>query len=886
MFDLKRKGIKGKILTSTYLNFNQPKLFKELNKLTNVEVRLSNIKGFHSKGYIFEQKDYYSLIVGSTNLTSSALQVNHEWNIKLTSHANGEIVKHFKNQFEEVWEESEPLTENWIRQYEKEYIKLESPIAEQIIELEQPYDATREANKIEPNKMQEAALEQIQNLRDQGERKGIVISATGTGKTYLSAFDVRRFQPKRLLFIVHREQILKKAKNDYMKLLGGISRDFGILSGASREVEAKYVFATIQTLSKESALHSFHPEDFDYILIDEVHRAGAKTYQDVIDYFKPEFLLGMTATPERTDDVNVFELFDYNIAYEIRLQEALEAEMLCPFHYFGVTDFEIDGKVINDTSILKNLVTDDRVKHIVKKLSYYGFSRQRIKGLIFCSQKNEAKELLIAFNRKGFKTVALTGEDSQGERTKVINQLESGYLDYIITVDIFNEGVDIPSINQVVMLRQTQSSIIFIQQLGRGLWKHPSKDYLSVIDFIGNYKNNYLIPIALSGDRTQNKDNLRRRTQGSNFIKGLSTINFEEIAKKRIFDSIKVSNLTSMNLLKKEYEQLKDRLGRVPYLLDFELNEKTDPIVFVEKLGNYYAFLLKMKEDISIISDYESNVLTMLSFEVLNGKRKHEIILVDLLLRQGEITESAFINKLKELKCRTDENTLDSVKDVLNLSFFNKNDAKKYGSLPIVELSNEGFEFNLKLRTLLLENEFFKKLVQDIIQTSWMKSEGFSCEQPLSLYHKYSRKEVCKLLNWKKDESATMFGYKPKYNTCPIFITYHKDEQIESSLNYGDEFLDSATLKWFTRSNRTTKSQEVQKIINAKENKHEVHLFVKKDDDEGRSFYYLGKALPDIESAKNDSMKNDKGKFLPVVHMNMNMEYEVEHNLYQYLVNQ
>lgn len=316
--------------------------------------------------------------------------------------------------------------------------------------------------------MQQEALQQIQAVRDRGKDKSIVVSATGTGKTYLSAFDVRRYKPKRMLFVAHREQILEKAKEDYQQLLGGLSRNFGILSGAKRESDTRYVFATIQTLAKETTLNEFNSNDFDYIIIDEVHKAGAESYNKVIDYFKPKFLLGMTATPERTDDVNVFELFDYNVAYEIRLQDALEADMLCPFHYFGVTDIEINGSVIGDTSLFSNLVTEERVNHILERINYYGYSGNSVKGLIFCSRKDEAKELSRAFNKRGLRTVALTGNQTQKERLSAINSLESGHLDYILTVDIFNEGVDIPCVNQIVMLRQTQSSIVFIQQLGRG----------------------------------------------------------------------------------------------------------------------------------------------------------------------------------------------------------------------------------------------------------------------------------------------------------------------------------------------------------------------------------------------------------------------------------
>lgn len=476
--DLKEKGVTGRILTSTYLYFNQPKVFKELMKLTNIEVRLTNLKGFHSKGYIFKQKTHYSLIVGSSNLTAHALKVNYEWNVKLTSHEDGDIVHHFKNQFEDVWSNSELLTEEWIESYEIEYEKnADKRLAEQVIEIPGKYttNAIEESLKIVPNKMQQAALLQIQAVRDEGKDKGLVISATGTGKTYLSAFDVRNFAPKRMLFIVHREQILNKAKDDFQRILGGISEDFGMYVGTSKQVDKKYLFASIQTLSKQENLIQFDPTDFDYILIDEVHKAGAASYLRVIDYFKPKFLMGMTATPERTDDFNIYELFDYNIAYEIRLQEALEEDMLCPFHYFGVTDFEHDGEEIDDASLLSKLVTEERVDHILEKVDYYGFSGETVKGLMFCSRKDEAVQLSQVLNARGLRTVALLGDHSPEERERQINLLENGFLDYILTVDIFNEGIDIPCINQVVMLRQTQSSIIFIQQLGRGLRKHDSK---------------------------------------------------------------------------------------------------------------------------------------------------------------------------------------------------------------------------------------------------------------------------------------------------------------------------------------------------------------------------------------------------------------------------
>ncbi|WP_087972057.1 DUF3427 domain-containing protein [Oceanobacillus rekensis] len=883
LLDLNKKGIKGRILTSTFLNFNQPKVFKELMKITNVEVRMTDIPGFHSKGYIFEHSHHYSLIVGSSNLTAHALQVNHEWNVKLSSHENGEVINHFKSQFEDVWDEAHPLTDQWVKNYEEVYTPVDFKKAEKVIELPPNYSVNplEEALEIKPNKMQIAALEQIESVRNAGNNKGLVISATGTGKTYLSAFDVRRLAPKKMLFIVHREQILHKAKSEFQLITGGIDKEFGILSGSTKETEAKYLFATIQTISKQHMLDQFDPEEFDYILIDEVHKAGANSYLRVIDYFKPKFLMGMTATPERTDDFNIFELFDYNIAYEIRLQEALEEDMLCPFHYFGVTDLEYNGELIDNATILSHLVTEERVNHIMDKVNYYSYSGEQVKGLMFCSRKEEAIKLSEALNNRGLRTVALTGDHSQEDRMYQVNCLENGSLDYIITVDIFNEGIDIRSINQVVMLRQTQSSIIFIQQLGRGLRKHDSKDFVTIIDFIGNYKNNYLIPVALSGDKTQNKDNIRKATTETSYIKGVSTINFEEIAKKQIFKSINNSNLTAMKVLKEAYTELKNRIGKVPYFYDFVENHSIDPVVIAEKYKNYYQFLLKVKEEVPSLNTYENSVLTMLSIEILPGKRKHELILLDQLIRHTKITKRDYLHLLEDSNCIVDQVTLQSVHRILSLSFFSQNDQKKYGAEPIVEFEGGNYSFNSKIKESLENNRNFKHLVEDVIRTGMEKSKKYNTDKTLTLYEKYSRKDSCKLLNWDNDESSTMYGYKPKHQTCPVFVTYHKNNEVEASVDYGDEFISPELFKWYTRSNRTLQSSEVQKIIHAEENNLDIHLFVKKDDDEGTGFYYMGEVKPDKATAQQDKMSDNK----PVVHMNMIMEQPVESKLYKYIVN-
>ena len=406
--DLMDKGIKGKILISPYLDFNDPIAMKELLKLKNFEVRLTpESLQMHAKFYLFEHKGKQVLISGSSNLTHNALKINYEWNIKLTSTHNGELIQATKKEFEKIWDKSDILTLEKIASYAKKRQKTirVDQIKEDVVDEYQ-------VKTIQPNKMQEEALKGLQAIRDSGKKKALVISATGTGKTYLSAFDVHQFEPKRMLFIVHREQILQKSLNDFQKILQ-FPESEGLIYHSGADLKGKkYVFATIQTLSRDYHLNLFSEDYFDYILIDEVHKAGADSYKKVMAHFQPEFFLGMTATPERTDGQNIYELFDYNIAYEIRLQDALDNDMLCPFIYFGVKDIEIDGRLIDEKTNITNLTSPERVKHILQKIDFYGVSGGKVKGLIFCSSKQEAHELTLKLNQNGKACRALTGDDN------------------------------------------------------------------------------------------------------------------------------------------------------------------------------------------------------------------------------------------------------------------------------------------------------------------------------------------------------------------------------------------------------------------------------------------------------------------------------------------
>ncbi|HFI0736527.1 TPA: DEAD/DEAH box helicase [Streptococcus suis] len=875
--DLAARGVQGKILISPYLDFNDPLAMYDLLRLPNVEARISQESmQLHSKYYLFEQDNKQVLIAGSSNLTATALKQNYEWNIKLNSTDNGDLLYQTKQEFDRIWDLSRPLTADIIESYKRR----RKPVI-QVTSIEE-VSADYKTSQIKPNSMQEEALAGLQGVRDNGAKKALVISATGTGKTYLSALDVRQVNPERVLFIVHREQILSKSLESFQRVLGFSDDEACLYKSGVDIADKKYIFTTIQTLSRDEHLQRFAPDFFDYILIDEVHKAGAESYKKVMNYFTPDFLLGMTATPERTDGQNIYELFDYNIAYEIRLQDAMDADLLCPFHYFGLTDILVDGELISEDADFSSLISKERINHIVDKITYYGHSGSSVRGLMFCSSKNEARELSILLNQRGFRTQALTGDDSQAVREEAVHQLENGELDYLLTVDIFNEGIDIPSVNQVVMLRNTQSSIIFIQQLGRGLRKHDSKEYVTIIDFIGNYQNNYLIPVALFGDQSMNKDNYRREVREPNILRGLTTINFEKIAKEQIFSSITNTTLSSIKILRDAFKDLENKLGRVPYLSDFIKLNSIDPLVFFENSSfqNYGDVINKFSEEPILLSEVEKRFLNFITFEILNGKRKHELYLLKLLVEnEGLVSSDKWFECIIEHDLDFQTDVLDSVTRVLDLSFLKAQEQKKYGDESLVSFEGDVYSLNKTVYQSLMKNNKFARLFFDVIETGILKSKEYP--EIFTLGQKYTRRDVLKLMNVSKDEPPlNIGGYKidKETNSCPIFITYHKSEDISDTIKYEDELLNESTLKWFSKNKRTLDSNDVSTITQSNKNGLRLELFVIKDDSEGGEFYYLG-PLSYVENSASEVMKNGDS----VVQMLFKLDSPVETNLYKYL---
>lgn len=898
---LEMRGIEGRILTTDYLEFSDPKALRKLASFKNIELKMFMSEeageGFHTKGYMFKNNDIYKIIIGSSNMTQKALSVNREWNTKIVSTEQGEYVKEILNEFERLWNSKYSLNyEQFIETYELNYklIKEQRKIAsaKKISSLEE--------YKLQPNAMQISFINNLNKILEKGEKRALLISATGTGKTYASAFALRENKPRRALFLVHREQIAKQAIESYKKIFGE-TKTFGLLSGNSKGFEADFLFSTMQMMSKEDIFKKFKEDEFDIIVIDEAHRIGASSYQKIIQYFKPKLLLGMTASPERTDGYDVYKEFNYNIACEIRLKQALEENFLCPFHYFGITDIEFNGKTIDENTELSDfskLTCDERVNYIIKQIEFYGHSGTTTNGLIFCSSKREALALSDKFNDRGYFTVVLTGEDSQEKREEAINRLTSKNIeekiDYIFTVDIFNEGVDIPEINQVIMLRPTESPIVFVQQLGRGLRKAIDKEYVVILDFIGNYKNNFMIPIALSGDRSYNKDNIRRYVlEGERIIPGSSTIHFDEISKKRIFEAIDHADFTDIKLIKENYTNLKRKLGRIPSLLDFDKYGEMDVFrIFDNKsLGSYYKFLVKYEKKFKIrLNMNEEKMIEFISKKIANGKRIHELELLNILNNESDNLLEKLQKKINvKYGFYLDEKTKRSIVNVLTNNFASGSGKKTYKECIFIEENDNDYRISKKFDEML-KNKDFKNMFDELIQFGISRykqnySEKYKDTQ-FTIYQKYTYEDVCRLLNWKNNEVPLNIGgykYDRDTKTFPVFINYDKNEEINDTIKYEDHFENSNKLIAISKSGRTILSEDVQNFINAKERGIKVELFVRKNKDDkiSKEFYYLGR-MNATGNVKEFIMPNTNKT---AVEIEWILETPVREDIYEYIIN-
>lgn len=834
--ECQNKNVKGRILTSNYLDFTEPKALKELDEMPNVDVKLLWIddkytkdepSGFHTKGYIFKFKDTYKIIIGSSNLTGSALTSNEEWNSLIVTKKDGKIAKEILNRFETLWSNDHSLSiKTIIDKYEEEYESFKK------IRLSNSKEIKKE---FKPNSMQLAFCTKLNESIDKGDKKGLLISATGTGKTYASAFGVKSIKDKidlkKMLFITHRETILKQAIETYRNVLGqDIKAD--LFSNGHHDIKDKnYIFSTVNTMNLH--LKEFTRDEFDLIIVDECHRIGKEgMYQNILNYFQPKFLLGMSATPDRTDGYDIYDFFNHNILYEIRLYNALESKMLVPFYYFGISDILINGKQLSDNATFDQLTCDDRIDNIINNRKYYGSSGSRIKTLMFVSKIEEGIELSKKLNNRGLKTIFLSGSSSNEDREKYIKLLEEDntnnpYLDMILTVDIFNEGVDIPSVNQIILLRPTQSTIIFLQQLGRGLRKFEGKDYLTVIDFIGNYKNVFMITDSFSsknnGEEYQSNGGGRDASKTTNImLPGGSIIDFDPITMKTIVEISDKARDSDSRRIKEQYIAIKNKLGRIPTLIEG---------------GN----------------------------------------------------EEEFIKQLPENQIY-DEKTRKSVISVLDTSFLSAKGSLAYSTIAI---KNDKIQLSDKFKQHL-SNETFNKFINEIIDYSIYSNKKYfsnvTGNNNFVLYERYSRKDVSRLINLTKNQESTIYGYRifKDLNIVPIFVTYNKHLDKESQINYSDYFKNKNIFCWDSRHDRTTESQEIKDLLSIAKSNGQIMLFVQRespDNKDGlnkRSFYYLGNTK--IQNYSDSTNTTESGKKTNVVKFELRIDNPIPEYLYKYFV--
>ena len=504
------RGVQVRILTGNYLGITQPSALclikKELGNRVDLRFYNDKDRSFHPKAYIFHYENVGEIYIGSSNISRSALTSGIEWNYRFSSLYDKKNFNLFYDTFVELFENhSIVIDDDELIRYSKNWHK--PAVSKDLAKYDnlEEDDDTKVEILFQPRGAQIEALYALEDSRSEGATKGLVQAATGVGKTYLAAFDSAKYE--RVLFVAHREEILKQAAISFKNVRH--SDDYGFFYGKQKDTDKAVIFASVATLGRKEYLTEdvFAPDYFDYVIIDEFHHAVNEQYQRIVKYFRPQFLLGLTATPERMDGKNIYEICDYNVPYVISLKEAINKGMLVPFHYYGIydeTDYSslhlvkgrYDEKELNETYI-------GNIKRYDLIYKYYMKYRSK-RALGFCCSRQHAEEMAKEFCKRGIEAVAVysnaDGAFSE-DRDKAIEKLKKQEIKMIFSVDMFNEGVDIAALDMVMFLRPTESPIVFLQQLGRGLRISKGKEYLNVLDFIGNYEKAGRAPLLLSGGK-------------------------------------------------------------------------------------------------------------------------------------------------------------------------------------------------------------------------------------------------------------------------------------------------------------------------------------------------------------------------------------------------
>ncbi len=850
------RGCKGRIITSTYQNFTDIESLKSfyalMGRCPNFQCHLDyesfhgtdySTLGYHSKGYLFEFDDHREFVIGSSNITRYALLKNIEWDVSVKDYfVNGAYDDALK-EFEEKWDATELLDAELI-------VKYAQRLSYAIERWDMDYDLS--ASKIKPNYMQKKALKELNRYRAIGVNRALTIASAGSGKTYLAAFDALNFNPKRLLYIVHEGSILRKSLETFQEVFGK-NVSYGIYSGTSKESDADFVFATNITMCK--TLELFSKDEFDYIIIDECHHATAETYKKIIGYFEPEFLLGLTATPERLDNQDVFELFDHNVPYELRLRDAIANDLVVPFKYFGIRDKLVDyGLTGNEERrMIAQMAKEDHCDFIAEQIEKHR-PQGKLKALAFCRNVTHARMMCEALGER-YHTAYLTGRNDIGERVRAYNDLQNDAhnLEILFTVDILNEGVDIPGVNMVLFLRPTESTTIFIQQLGRGLRKYTNKEYVTVLDFIGNsYKRSVQIAFAL-GSLSENfvmeKRLLASLVKDDFTALGLADygveIHIDDLSKEEILEYIDKENFNALKYLKQDYFNFKKYIGSefYPRHVDYINNDcAPDLIRFMsiktrgKKNCSYYNFLRGIgEENLPVFTEKQIDFINYLS-GLLPLVRVHEYQIVKLLI-DGPKT-------YREIVMYLTETVQGFVPEELE-------HALTY--LQFVEKDKDILKLSVHMDDQLLE------YVQDLIEYGLIRYViDNGNETGFKLWMNYRMDQVqLKLL---KNPGNIMVGTYYYDNYVVIFASLKKDLEEEDKLNYKDKFLQPDLFQWESMTNLP--QSHLEKLMKSTF----AHVFIRKVTTENGlvlPFTYVGKG----KMSNPRKTDGDNGTYLFDIHM-------------------
>ena len=641
-----------RILTSDYLNVTDPAALRQLMRLAergaDIRVFESKETSFHLKTYIFVRTEDETLIgdafVGSSNLSKTALTSGLEWNYRVITPDSNSVdgagpFETIRQEFTALFHSNgtKPLTHQWIDRYEQNRPDIVPKIA--------PGSDDPEPEPATPTDEQSAALHALKETRADGYQRGLVVMATGLGKTFLAAFDAQQLGAHRVLFVAHREEILLQAEETFQRVMPRTR--VGRYYGDSRDSEAHMLFASVQTLHRASHLDRFPADHFDYIVVDEFHHAAASTYLKLLQHFRPKFLLGLTATPDRSDQSDILQLCDDNLVYNRNLFDGISAGLLCPFSYYGIYDENVNYEEIpwrngrfDPNALSTKLATLGRARHALNEWRQKGLKRT----LAFCISTRHADFMAEQFNRSGVPSVSVHTR-SDIDRHDAIEKLNNGSVNVIFSVDLFNEGVDVPDIDTVMMLRPTDSKVLFLQQIGRGLRRSDKKDRLVILDFIGNHKGFLNKPQALFGvEGTGSKlaDFARKvQSQQQTLLPEGCFANYDlEI----------INFLQSLNPagIEDEYQSLKSSMGRRPTLLEVYRAGISIPKLR-KQYGSWWAFI----DQVADLDQEEKQVLEkaagfLEAIETTRMTKSFKMVLLEALIENDGFKHPLTIGAISE----------------------------------------------------------------------------------------------------------------------------------------------------------------------------------------------------------------------------------------------